>query len=59
MFVLVLVLLLPIKEVPVKNDYFLHARNRMGISKCMGFCIGAAFTEKNMAHTLVMSLLFG
>ena len=43
--------LVPIKEVLIKNDYFLYP-------KSMAFCIGAVFTERNMAHVLVMRSLF-
>ena len=32
---------------------------KFDISKWMGFCINAVFTEKYMTHMLVMSLLSG
>ena len=40
--------LAPIKVVMVRNDYFCNPN-------CIGFCIGAFITEKNIAHILVMS----
>ena len=39
-------------------NYFLHS-NCTYISKWMSFCIGAVFSDKNMVHLLVTSLLSG
>ena len=50
----------PIKVLPVKNDYFLYQTFELHRYQQMNeFCICVVFTEKSMAHLLVTSSLFG
>ena len=52
--------LVPIKVVPERMTIsFIKNSNCINISKSMSFCIGAVFTEKSLAHILVMSSLSG
>ena len=52
--------LVTIKVVPVKNDYFLHSKFELHRYQQMNkFLYWRSFTEKNLVHILVTSSLSG
>ena len=59
--IIVFQVLVPIKVVLVKNDYFRHPKFESHFSKWMDFCTGAAFIEKKygiyLSHELIARLI--